>query len=142
MNKKIIIYLLAFVVGFSALGFSSVSLAGGTAEDDWRQTFGAGFVDGKGENLDGGERLALGDRDPRTMAAGIINIALTLLGIIAVVIVLLGGFKWMTAAGNEDQVADAKKILGAGVVGLIIVLSAWGIATFLLDQLWTVTQPE
>ena len=79
--------------------------------------------------------IALGNRDPRTMIADIINIVLTLLGIVAVIIVLLGGFKWMTAGGNEDKVSEAKKLLGAGVVGLVIILAAWGIANFILTQL-------
>jgi heme/copper-type cytochrome/quinol oxidase subunit 2 len=84
--------------------------------------------------------IALGNRDPREMVAQIINVAMLFLGIIAVVIVLLGGFKWMTAAGNEDKVSEAKKLLGAGVIGLVIILAAWGITTFILNSLINATQ--
>jgi hypothetical protein len=45
----------------------------------------------------------------------------------------------MTAAGNEDKVGEAQKLMGAGVIGLVIVLSAWGIASFLLDKLINAT---
>ena len=83
--------------------------------------------------------IDLGNQDPRAMVAKIINVMLGFLGVIAVIIVLLGGFKWMTAAGNEDKIAEAKKLMAAGVVGLIIVLSAWGITKFVLEQLINAT---
>ena len=86
-----------------------------------------------------GNNIALKKSDPRGVAAQVINVVLTLLGIVAVVIVLLGGFKWMTAGGNEEKVGDAKKLLGAGVIGLVIILAAWGIATFVLEQLMKAT---
>ena len=54
------------------------------------------------------------DNDPRLLAVKIINIALGFLGIIAVVLILYAGFRWMTAGGNEENVAAAKKILSAG----------------------------
>jgi len=84
-------------------------------------------------------QTGLGDADPREMAASVINVMLGFLGIIAVVIILLGGFKWMTAAGNEDKVGEAKKLLAAGVIGLIIILMSYGLATFVLDALINAT---
>lgn len=77
----------------------------------------------------------LSDQDPRTIASNIIKIALGFLGILAVIIILIGGFKWMTAAGNEEGVEEAKKILIAGVIGLVIILASWGIANFVLTKL-------
>jgi TRAP-type C4-dicarboxylate transport system permease small subunit len=81
----------------------------------------------------------LGEKDPREIAASIINIMLGFLGILAVVIILIGGFKWMTAAGNEDQVGEAKKIIVAGIIGLVIILASWGIASFVLNSLLDAT---
>jgi hypothetical protein len=89
------------------------------------------------ENIQGS--TGLGNADPREMAARVINIILGFLGIIAVVIILLAGFKWMTAAGNEDKVSEAKKLMGAGVIGLIIILMAFGIAQFVINALYTAT---
>jgi Type IV secretion system pilin len=86
-----------------------------------------------------GASTGLGSTDPRTMAAYIINIALGFLGILAVIIILIGGFKWMTAAGNEEQIEEAKKVLMAGIIGLVIILASWGIATFVLNNLITAT---
>lgn len=85
------------------------------------------------------EQIQLGTEDPRKIIARIINTAMMFLGIIAVVIILLGGFKWMTAAGNEDKVSESKKLMGAGVIGLVIILASWGIASFVLNQLINAT---
>lgn len=83
--------------------------------------------------------IELGNTDPRSTLANVINVAMGFLGIIAVIIILAGGFKWMTAAGNEDKVSEAKKLLASGVIGLVIVLSAWAIAQFVVSQLVNAT---
>lgn len=76
--------------------------------------------------------LNLANADPRTAAVSLISLLMTFLGIIAVVIMLYGGFVWMTAAGNEDKVATAKKIIAAGVIGLIVILAAYLIVNFVV----------
>lgn len=83
--------------------------------------------------------INLGNRDPREIAAQVINILLGFLGIIAVIIILAGGFKWMTAGGNQDKVDEAKKLMSAGVIGLIIVLASFGIAQFIINSLVSAT---
>jgi hypothetical protein len=71
--------------------------------------------------------------------ASIINVVLGLLGIVAVVIILIGGFRWMTAAGRDDQIDGAKKTIFAGIIGLAIILSSWALATFVIGSLSTAT---
>ena len=84
--------------------------------------------------------IKLGSGDVRQTAARIINVALGFLGIIAVVIVLLGGFKYMVAGGNEEKTAEAKKLIVSGIIGLAIILSAWAITSFVISRLVTATQ--
>ncbi len=71
---------------------------------------------------------------PREAAVGIINIVLSFLGLIAVIIVIYGGFIWMTSGGQEEKVNKAKSILKNGLIGLVIVIFAWGITTWVLSQ--------
>lgn len=85
------------------------------------------------------QNLGLGNRDPREIAASAINVIMGFLGIIAVVIILIGGFKWMTAAGEESKVEEAKKLMTAGVIGLVIILAAWGITIFVMNALLSAT---
>lgn len=85
------------------------------------------------------DNISLSANDPRVIATRIINIAMLVLGLIAVGLVIGGGFIWMTSNGQEDKIETAKKILKNGVIGLIIILSAWGIATFVLSRLISAT---
>ncbi len=73
--------------------------------------------------------------DPRVVAARFIQLALGFLGVLAVLLVMYAGFIWMTSGGSEDKIAKAKKLLLNGVMGLIIILSAWAITTFLLNKI-------
>jgi len=84
-------------------------------------------------------QLGLGNEDPRIVIANIIRIALGFLGIIAVGLVLYAGFLWMTAAGAADKIERAKKILIGAVIGLIIILASFGIATFILNSMMGAT---
>jgi hypothetical protein len=74
-------------------------------------------------------------RDVRMIVVDIIKIVLGFLGIIATVIILYAGFKWMTAAGNEENITSAKNMLIAGIIGLAIILSAYAIAAFTISYL-------
>lgn len=85
------------------------------------------------------QNIALGKNSLQATVTGVINVALSLLGIIAVVIILIGGFKWMTAGGSEDKVAEARKLIFAGIIGLAIIMSAWAIAKFVINNLATET---
>ncbi len=79
----------------------------------------------------------LGDEDLKTTIGEIVQVILGFLGILAVLIVLWAGFLWMTATGNEDQVGKAKSILIAGIIGLLIIMSAYAITTFVLEEFGT-----
>jgi amino acid transporter len=70
-----------------------------------------------------------------TVIGVIINVILGLLGVVAVIIIVIGGFKWMTAGGNDEKIKEAKRLIGQGVIGLIIVLAAYAIARFIIDKL-------
>ena len=77
--------------------------------------------------------LASQNGDVRDTAVDIVKYLMTFLGIIAVVIILIGGFRWMTAGGNEDKIASAKKTITAGAIGLIVILAAFAIVTFVIQ---------
>ena len=81
------------------------------------------------------QNLGLADttQDPRDAAVNIVKYLMTFLGIIAVIVILYGGFVWLTAGGNEDKVAKAKKLIVAGIIGLIIILASFAIVQFIVN---------
>jgi cysteine-rich repeat protein len=86
-----------------------------------------------------GDTVGLSATDPRTIAVRIINVSLGFLGMILLVLVLYAGFLWMTAGGNPDQVEKAKRYLRNAVIGLVIILSAWAITTYVITNLLNAT---
>lgn len=87
-----------------------------------------------------GQTVKLSSADPRVIATNIINVALGLVGIVLLFLILYAGFLWMTAGGNDEQVSKAKRVLTSSIIGLIIVLSSWAIARFVIDRLLQATQ--
>ena len=45
----------------------------------------------------------------------------------------------MTAGGNEDKIAEAKKLIIAGIVGLAIIFTSYAIAAFVVRSLVNVS---
>ncbi len=85
--------------------------------------------------LDSIKTTGLGQTDLRAGIGGIIKVALSFLGVIAIVIVLIGGFKYMTAGGKDDKTKDAKNWIISGIIGIAIILSAYAITTFVIEKL-------
>jgi hypothetical protein len=79
----------------------------------------------------------LNDGDVRVTTARILRIALSLLGTIFVVIVVWGGYEWMTSGGNDQQIGTAKKRIFTGIIGLAIILSSYAIAYFVINSIST-----
>jgi len=77
----------------------------------------------------------LGSGDLTDTIASIIRVALGFLGVVAVLIILYGGFQWMIAGGANEKVDKARKLIFAGITGLIIILSAYAIASFVINQI-------
>lgn len=135
LSKKHIGYLLGIAM---VLSFGAVVLIG--APDVSAQALEADDLFGGSTTGDDFASIAgLGEADLVDTIAQIIRIALGFLGVIAVVIILLGGFKWMTSGGNNDKVGDAKKLIFAGITGLVIVISAYAIASFVIASIITAT---
>lgn len=123
MQRKIFKSLLLFLIIFSGILLFRAVFA---------QDFGSSEVEA---GLNG----ALSNSDPREIAGRIINIILGVLGVIVVGLMVYAGFLWMTSNGEEDKIAQAKKILTSSVIGLAIILSSWAIAGFVLNQLSNAT---
>ena len=86
-----------------------------------------------------GAQIGLGDADLKETVLNIMRWLLGIMTLIAVVMIIYAGFIWLTAAGNEDNVDKAKKIISAAVIGLIVVLLAWAIVIFVTRTTANVT---
>lgn len=136
MTKRIFKYSLSLmflsiilVLAPLAADFSSISQAQAT---DWLEKAQTGGLEQVGEAYGGGV-----PQDARNIVVDIIKIVLGFLGIISVVLIVYAGFTWMMAGGNEEKISEAKKILTAGIIGLVIILSAYAIADFVITYIYS-----
>lgn len=65
----------------------------------------------------------------------VIGLLFAVLGIIFLILVIHGGYLWMTAHGNEERVTEARKQIRMAIIGVIILVGAYAIANFVLSAL-------
>lgn len=63
----------------------------------------------------------------------VINAFLSILGVIFIILIILAGYNWMTARGDEEKVTKAKDTITRAIIGLIIVIGAFAIWIFVLN---------
>ncbi len=64
-----------------------------------------------------------------------INAILGLVGSVFVVLIIWSGFRWMTSAGNTDQIKKAKETMINSVIGLAIIVASYVISYTILTVL-------
>lgn len=121
MKKKLFI-LLVVCTAFAAVG--TALAAGGFGLDATAQQ--AGYeTSGTAASLTG--RIEM-----------IISMVLGLVALGFFALTLYGGIIWLTARGKEEKVTQAKEILEAAVIGLVVISASYAIAKFVFAQLDTV----
>ncbi len=80
-----------------------------------------------------GSAAGAGNTDISIFVGNIIRALLGLLGILILIFILYGGYLWLVSGGNEQMVKKAKDILTSAFIGLIIVLAAMAITTFIME---------
>ena len=118
-KKSFFVLLFLFTICYLLFSISAVALA-----QDWNQ------------GLDQFQtQTGLGNQDLATTIGRIVNIVLGFLGLIAVIIIVIGGFIWMTSGGAQDKIDKAKALIKAGVIGMIIIVLSFAAATFIVSLL-------
>jgi hypothetical protein len=74
-------------------------------------------------------------KDVKILILNLIQMAMSFLAILTVVFIVIAGFKYMTSGGNEAKMTEALDQIKALVVGLFIILAAWGITKYVLVTL-------
>ena len=67
----------------------------------------------------------------------IINILLWAIGIVSVIMLIIGGFRYATSNGDSNQVTAAKNTIMYAVIGLVIAMFAYAIVNFVLAKTMT-----
>ena len=65
----------------------------------------------------------------------ILNAVYVVVGIVAVIMIILGGISYATSQGDAAKVKKGKDTILYGIIGLVVVLLAFAITSFVLAQL-------
>ena len=66
---------------------------------------------------------------------GVLNVVYLWIGIIAVVVIVIGGIRYMTSQGDAGKVQTSKRTIMGAVIGLVLTLSAFGITNLVIAAL-------
>ncbi len=74
--------------------------------------------------------FGLGTKGFKQILIDIVNAFLGLVGVVALSVILYGGFLWMTSGGNPQKIEKARSVIISGIIGLAVILSSLAIVWF------------
>ena len=69
------------------------------------------------------------------IVSAIVNTLVLFASIIAVIAIIIGGYQYITSAGNPEKAAQAKNTLLYAIIGLIVVYSAYLIISLIASRI-------
>lgn len=98
---------------------------------------GSGFVDRMKQGVSAaGTPAGLTNVPPlETVIGRVINTILSFLGVLLLGYIIYAGFLWMTAGGDKTKIQNAMAMIKNAIIGLLIIVSAYAITTFVLSRL-------
>ena len=127
--KKVILSFAGLLIGFGLFAVAPAVSAGpfDTARDNACQ--GLEFTEGASTTCDNSD----GTKVDSTVR-NVVNLASLVVGVVAVIMVIVGGLKYVTSQGDSGGVSSAKNTILYAVVGLIIVALAQVIVRFVVNR--------
>jgi len=124
LSARIAMYLGTAIVAIALLfTFSALLSEPAQAINVIEDTDGKYFKQTKSENIENSGVIE-----------NITNILLFAIGVIAVIVIIIGGIKYTTSNGDASQIKSAKDTILYSVVGLIVAIMAWGIVSFVVGR--------
>ena len=126
MKKLPIVLLFVFIITVVIMiGYNTV-----LAETQPQTTSDPKTCTGPGCKLD---NPLTGVENPQQLIGKVIIAALGIVGSIALLMFIYGGFVWMTAAGNQEMVTRGRNILMWAAIGLIVIFSSYALVKFVFQ---------
>lgn len=74
-------------------------------------------------------------KTPQALIGRIINAVMGLIGSIALLMFIYGGFTWLVSGGNSEKVKKGKDILIWSAIGLVIIFSSYALVNFVISSI-------
>jgi type IV secretory pathway VirB2 component (pilin) len=77
----------------------------------------------------------LGDLTLQQIIGNLVKALLGISGTLALIMIIIGGLRWMTAQGDPEAIKKAKSTLEWAILGLIVAFSSFTLVDFILRAL-------
>lgn len=128
-TKRVLIALFAFL----GLSFGGLQLAPAVYADASTDAAKKSSCEGIGGTYKDGE-CTTDSASLDDIIARVVNLISVLVSIVAVIMIMVGGFKYSTAAGDTSKVSSAKSTILYAIIGLVVVALAQFIVKFVIDK--------
>ena len=126
--KKITNTILTLSTALLLSGVAVTTVASPLALADTKKEAQTAVDDLSGGHVDGTNKV-------KTTIKDIINILLFLIGMIAVLMIVIAGFRFVTSNGDANTVSSAKNTIIYAVIGIVIAIMSYAIVNFILDNI-------
>ncbi len=124
LSSKVKTAVMAGVLAIAGLGAAALPAANPAYAESASNLINNGII---ATNLNGGNNL-------EGTVTNVINVVLYVVGILAVVMVIIGGVKYTTSGGDQAAVTSAKNTILYGIIGLVIAILAYAIVNFVVRK--------
>ncbi len=123
------------IITVLALTFFSTSITAFAQSNALAPTGGGSAFTSTGDDI-----VGTGQGDARTFVTNILRWALSFLGLVCVIMIIYGGFLYITAAGEEDKAKKGRTIILYCVIGIAIIAASYAIVNTVLGGVTAVGQ--
>lgn len=121
MRNKLFLFLLSLTASLSILISPSQIIGAG---NDYG-------LDATMKKIDNSDKIFNTTKTLPERVGQIVGYILSFVGTIFFLLIIYGGFKWMTARGNEKEVNDAKELIYSSIIGIVIIFSAYILTSYI-----------
>lgn len=125
MKKKIITAALILILGAATMTFVGTTLAE------------AASCGSASECINQGMTASGTSSTPKSLGSiltTVTNILLFLMGAVSVIMIIIGGFRYVTSQGDQTQMQSAKNTILYAVIGVVVAIAAYAIVSFVVTQ--------
>jgi len=139
MKTKKLVLLFCLVLAITLIAVNLITLDAQADSSLWDNQEGLGNSNQVGQAFGEDDGTP---KDIREIVALVISVFLQFLGIIFVALIVMAGFNYMTSQGNEEKIEKALSQIKTGVIGLVIIMSAYAITTYMTDCVLDITTKD
>ncbi len=139
MKTKKLVLLFCLVLAITLIAVNLITLDAQADSNLWNSQEGLGNSNQVGQAFGEDDGTP---KDIQEIVALVISVFLQFLGIIFVALIVMAGFNYMTSQGNEEKIEKALSQIKTGVIGLVIIMSAYAITTYMTDCVLDITTKD